>query len=66
MTQQRALELYNQAKGTHYTEKDLSLYPIGKTINDIIEVDKLCRNLGGGLCSTQMIAVTIHFSEITQ
>ena len=66
MTQQRALELYNQAKGTHITEKWLKQFPeanIHKTINDIIAVDKLCHNLGGGLCSRQMIAFIIHFSE---
>lgn len=64
MTQQRALELYNQARGTHYNEKDLkALRQLTETINDIMEVDKLCRNLGGGLCSTQMIAVSIHFSK---
>lgn len=64
MTQQQALELYNQSKGTHYNERDLiMLSNVRMTLSDIIEVDKLCRNLGSGLCSRQAIAFIIHFSE---
>lgn len=64
MTQEKALQLYNQAKGDNITMDDLRRLPDhSKIIDDIIAVDKLSQNLGGGICSRQTIATIIHFSE---
>ena len=66
MTKQQALDLYNQAKGKyhHIDNVNSEYFPnVNKTIEDIMAVDKLCQNLGGGICSRQTIAMIIHFSE---
>lgn len=64
MTQERALQLYNQAKGDNITMDDLRRLPDHvEIINDIIKIDEMCQRMGGSICSRQTIAMIIHFSE---
>lgn len=65
MTAKKALDLYNQATESDFTEHDMLTKPqVKASIEAILKVSEMVFNMGGELQSRQIIATVIHFTHL--